>query len=61
MEKGSVGKNTTACATAITLAEQGKRVLIVSTDPVSNLQDVFEMELTNEPKQIYDEEENLSF
>jgi arsenite-transporting ATPase len=50
--KGGVGKTTTACATAVTLVEQGKRVLIVSTDPASNLQDVFEMELTNEPKQI---------
>lgn len=54
--KGGVGKTTTACATAVTLSEQGKRVLIVSTDPASNLQDVFELKLTNEPKQV---KENL--
>ncbi|ENQ3106952.1 arsenical pump-driving ATPase [Bacillus cereus] len=47
--KGGVGKTSTACATAITLADKGKRVLLVSTDPASNLQDVFGMELTNQP------------
>lgn len=46
--KGGVGKTTTASAMAVFLAEQGKRVLIVSTDPASNLQDVFQVELTNE-------------
>ncbi|WP_088103666.1 arsenical pump-driving ATPase [Halalkalibacter urbisdiaboli] len=40
--KGGVGKTSTACATAVALANEGKRVLIVSTDPASNLQDVFE-------------------
>lgn len=39
--KGGVGKTSTACVTAITLADQGKRVLLISTDPASNLQDVF--------------------
>ncbi|MBU8906660.1 arsenical pump-driving ATPase [Desertibacillus haloalkaliphilus] len=43
--KGGVGKTSTACATAVALAERGKRVLIVSTDPASNLQDVFETEI----------------
>ena len=43
--KGGVGKTTTACATAIHLATEGKRTLIVSTDPASNLSDVFEMEI----------------
>ncbi|MEI4803950.1 arsenical pump-driving ATPase [Bacillus sp. NPDC077411] len=50
--KGGVGKTSTACATAITLADKGKRVLLVSTDPASNLQDVFGMELTNQPVEI---------
>jgi arsenite/tail-anchored protein-transporting ATPase len=50
--KGGVGKTSTACATAVTLAEDGKRVLLVSTDPASNLQDVLEVELTNTPKEI---------
>lgn len=47
--KGGVGKTSTACATAVALADQGKNVLLVSTDPASNLQDVLEVELTNEP------------
>jgi len=47
--KGGVGKTSTACATAVTLADQGKKVLLVSTDPASNLQDVLDVELTNDP------------
>ncbi|HEK9103011.1 arsenical pump-driving ATPase [Bacillus cereus] len=50
--KGGVGKTSTACATAITLADMGKQVLLISTDPASNLQDVFGIELTNKPKEI---------
>src|SRR5699024_4759476 len=45
-------KTSTACAAAVALADQGKKVLLVSTDPASNLQDVFEMELTNDPVSI---------
>lgn len=45
--KGGVGKTSAACATAVSLADQGEKVLLVSTDPASNLQDVFSMELTN--------------
>lgn len=41
--KGGVGKTTMACATAIHYAESGKKTLIVTTDPASNLADVFEM------------------
>ena len=40
--KGGVGKTTTASAFALRMAEGGKRVLVVSTDPASNLEDVFE-------------------
>lgn len=50
--KGGVGKTSTACATAVTLADQGYKVLLVSTDPASNLQDVFEVELSNNPIEI---------
>ncbi|MCG1022385.1 arsenical pump-driving ATPase [Sutcliffiella horikoshii] len=50
--KGGVGKTSTACATSIALAKEGKRVLIVSTDPASNLQDVFETELTNDISEV---------
>lgn len=45
--KGGVGKTSVACATAVNLADSGKKVLLVSTDPASNLQDVFGMELDN--------------
>nr|WP_263327794.1 arsenical pump-driving ATPase [Neobacillus sp. Marseille-Q6967] len=50
--KGGVGKTSTACATAVTLADEGKKVLLVSTDPASNLQDVLEVDLTNTPMAV---------
>jgi arsenite-transporting ATPase len=40
--KGGVGKTSLACATAVELADSGKTVLLVSTDPASNLKDVLE-------------------
>ena len=43
--KGGVGKTTMACATAIHNAMEGKKTLIVTTDPASNLADVFEQEI----------------
>jgi arsenite-transporting ATPase len=39
--KGGVGKTSLACATAVSLADRGKKVLLVSTDPASNLGQVF--------------------
>lgn len=45
--KGGVGKTSIACATAVSLVDSEKRVLLISTDPASNLQDVFSMKLTN--------------
>lgn len=44
--KGGVGKTSTACATAVNIADNGKKVILISTDPASNLQDVFNTELT---------------
>jgi hypothetical protein len=35
--KGGVGKTSLACATALELAERGRKVLLVSTDPASNV------------------------
>ena len=52
--KGGVGKTSTACATAVILADEGKKVLLISTDPASNLQDVFNIELNNKGISIKD-------
>ena len=50
--KGGVGKTSHACATAIGLADRGKRVLLVSTDPASNLAEVLETEIRSEPEPV---------
>ncbi len=50
--KGGVGKTSVACATALALAARGRRVLLVSTDPASNLDEVLETELGSEPRPI---------
>ncbi|MCH4238002.1 MAG: arsenical pump-driving ATPase [Clostridium tyrobutyricum] len=50
--KGGVGKTSTACATAVTLADQGKKIMLISTDPASNLQDVFGTDLDNKGVEI---------
>lgn len=47
--KGGVGKTSLACATALHLAESGKRTLLVSTDPASNLDEVLGVALGAEP------------
>ena len=45
--KGGVGKTSIACATAVQLASAGKRVLLVSTDPASNVGQVFGTDIGN--------------
>ena len=47
--KGGVGKTSLACATAVAIADRGKRVLLVSTDPASNLDEVLEAVLGDRP------------
>jgi len=47
--KGGVGKTSLACATAVALADGGRRVLLVSTDPASNLDEVLGVQLTSWP------------
>jgi arsenite-transporting ATPase len=50
--KGGVGKTSLSCATALKLADAGKRVLLVSTDPASNLDEVLDTRLSNHPTPI---------
>ena len=45
--KGGVGKTSISCATAIRLAREGKKVLLVSTDPASNVGQVFRQTIGN--------------
>ena len=52
--KGGVGKTSLACAAAIALADAGKRVLLVSTDPASNLDEMFGQALADTPRPIPD-------
>jgi arsenite/tail-anchored protein-transporting ATPase len=47
--KGGVGKTSLACASAVALAAQGRRVLLVSTDPASNLDEVLGVQLRSSP------------
>lgn len=50
--KGGVGKTSMACATAVQLADHGLRVLLVSTDPASNLDEVLGTSLQNVPTPV---------
>src|SRR5512136_203655 len=54
--KGGVGKTTMACATAYHYAQSGHRTLIITTDPASNLADVFESEIGHRitPLRVHD-------
>ncbi|MEX2578364.1 MAG: arsenical pump-driving ATPase [Verrucomicrobiales bacterium] len=50
--KGGVGKTSLSCATALRLAAAGKKVLLVSTDPASNLDEVLETKLANQATEV---------
>ena len=50
--KGGVGKSTCSTATALKFADEGKRVLLVSSDPAHNLGDLLELKFSNVPKNI---------
>ncbi len=50
--KGGVGKTSIACGAAVSLAQQGKRVLLVSTDPASNLDEVLSTRLGVRPTAV---------
>ncbi|MGY3190029.1 arsenical pump-driving ATPase [Lysinibacillus sp. TE18511] len=50
--KGGVGKTSVACSLSIAIANEGKKVLLISTDPASNLQDIFGQTLSNSPTKL---------
>ncbi|MCP4453548.1 MAG: arsenical pump-driving ATPase [Planctomycetes bacterium] len=52
--KGGVGKTSMSCAAAVGLADQGKRVLLISTDPASNLGQVLGVDLVSQPRAVPD-------
>lgn len=50
--KGGVGKTSLASATALALSESGRRTLLISTDPASNLDEVLGLELSRDPRLV---------
>jgi arsenite/tail-anchored protein-transporting ATPase len=50
--KGGVGKTSMASCTAVGLADMGRRVLLISTDPASNLDEVFGEPLSSSPREL---------
>ncbi|MEX2105137.1 MAG: ArsA family ATPase [Bacilli bacterium] len=50
--KGGVGKTTISSAFALRAAREGKKTLLVSTDPAHNLHDIFERKINREPTQL---------
>ena len=50
--KGGVGKTTVACATALRIAAEGKKTLLMSTDPAHSLADAFGLDLGPDPEEV---------
>jgi len=50
--KGGVGKTSLACASALVLSDAGRRVLLVSTDPASNLDEMLGVTLSDHPRPV---------
>jgi len=50
--KGGVGKTTVAASTALKAAKEGKKTLIISTDPAHSLSDALDIQLSPEPMEI---------
>ncbi|MFA9373050.1 MAG: arsenical pump-driving ATPase [Poseidonibacter sp.] len=52
--KGGVGKTSMSCAISLALAQLGKKVLLISTDPASNLDEVLQVDLKSTPTKVQD-------
>ncbi|MDX4064091.1 arsenical pump-driving ATPase [Aliarcobacter skirrowii] len=50
--KGGVGKTSMSCAISVALAKSGKKVLLISTDPASNLDEVLDTKLNSTPTKV---------
>ncbi|MGM0518580.1 MAG: arsenical pump-driving ATPase [Campylobacterota bacterium] len=50
--KGGVGKTSMSCAISLALAKEGKKVLLISTDPASNLDEVLQTKLQSTPTKV---------
>ncbi|WNL11807.1 arsenical pump-driving ATPase [Aliarcobacter cryaerophilus] len=50
--KGGVGKTSMSCAISVALAKEGKKVLLISTDPASNLDEVLDTNLKSTPTKV---------
>ena len=50
--KGGVGKTSMSCAISVTLAKEGRKVLLISTDPASNLDEVLDTKLNSTPTKV---------
>ena len=50
--KGGVGKTSMSCAISLALAKEGKKVLLISTDPASNLDEVLDTKLNSTPTKV---------
>ncbi len=53
--KGGVGKTTAASAIALGLAESGRKVLLISSDPTPSLSDIYEQEIGSTEKRIFED------
>lgn len=52
--KGGVGKTTCASATALSIAKDGHKTLVVSTDPAHSISDVYDLNVGSEPEKVFE-------